>query len=171
MLLAEDWRGNLRITQLQSRAQFSMWAVMASPLIISANIRNMSKMNIETYTNSEVIAVDQDPLGIQGERVVGGDLDRTKCSATNVDNCVNVWVRKLSGGRAAVVFINVGPTAASSVACDAACLTQTGLAGKAVTVRDLWLHQDIATEPKLAELSVKTLEAEGGHRMLLLTPR
>ena len=51
-----------------------MWAVMASPLIISANIRNMSTMNIETYTNAEVIAVDQDALGIQGERIMGGDL-------------------------------------------------------------------------------------------------
>lgn len=59
LLLAEDLNGNLRVTQLQSRAQFSMWAVMASPLIISANIRNMSSMNIETYTNAEVIAVDQ----------------------------------------------------------------------------------------------------------------
>jgi|EP01043_Picozoa_sp_COSAG02_P018199 alpha-galactosidase len=59
LLLAEDLNGNLRVTQLQSRAQFSMWAIMASPLIISANIRNMSSMNIETYTNTEVIAVDQ----------------------------------------------------------------------------------------------------------------
>jgi alpha-galactosidase len=50
LLLAEDWQGRLRMTQLQSRAQFSMWAVMASPLIISANIRNMSKMNVETYS-------------------------------------------------------------------------------------------------------------------------
>ena len=35
LLLAEDWQGNLRVTQLQSRAQFSMWAVMASPLVIT----------------------------------------------------------------------------------------------------------------------------------------
>ena len=41
----------------------AVWAVMASPLIISANIRNMSKMNLETYTNAEVIAVDQNELG------------------------------------------------------------------------------------------------------------
>ena len=45
------------MTELQTRAQFSMWAIMASPLIISANIRNMSATNIETYTNKEVIAV------------------------------------------------------------------------------------------------------------------
>ena len=56
LLLAETWTGALRMTQRQSRAQFSMWAVMASPLIISANIRNMSRENIETYTNTEVIA-------------------------------------------------------------------------------------------------------------------
>ena len=47
LLLAEDWTGRLRITQLQTRAQFSMWAVMASPLIISANIRNMVRWKLD----------------------------------------------------------------------------------------------------------------------------
>ena len=46
----------------------------ASPLIISANIRNMSQVNLETYTNREVIAVDQDPLGMQGTRIMGHNL-------------------------------------------------------------------------------------------------
>ena len=51
-----------------------MWAVMASPLLISANIRNMSAMNLETYKNKEVIDVSQDSLAQQGIRVVGGPL-------------------------------------------------------------------------------------------------
>ena len=46
----------------------------ASPLIISANIRNMSDMNVETYTNREVIAVDQDTLAVQGTRIMGYNL-------------------------------------------------------------------------------------------------
>eukprot|EP00038_Savillea_parva_P028759 m.66863 g.66863 ORF g.66863 m.66863 type:complete len:558 (+) comp8393_c0_seq1:219-1892(+) len=74
LLLAEDLHGQQRMTELQTRAQFSMWAIMASPLIISANIRNMSATNIETYTNKEVIAVDQDVLGKQGTRVFGTNL-------------------------------------------------------------------------------------------------
>jgi len=74
LLLAEDEHGNKRVTEMQSRAQFSMWAVMASPLLISANLRNMSATNIETYRNTEVIAVNQDPLGKQGIRMAGGPL-------------------------------------------------------------------------------------------------
>ena len=47
---------------------------MASPLLISANIRNMSAENLATYSNAEVIAIDQDVLGLQGTRLVGGNL-------------------------------------------------------------------------------------------------
>ena len=60
----------------------------------------------------------------------------------------NVWARRLSGGRVALVFINVGKEAAT-VTCGAACLEKTGLAGKSVTVRDLWKHAALAPEPKL----------------------
>lgn len=74
LLLATDWQGKLRQTEQQTRAQFSMWAVMASPLLISANVLNMSAMTLATYTNKEVIAVSQDPLGEQGTRIVGGSL-------------------------------------------------------------------------------------------------
>lgn len=50
---------------------------MASPLIISGNLRNLTAYNYETYTNPEVIAVDQDPLTKQGIRLVGGDMYST----------------------------------------------------------------------------------------------
>jgi hypothetical protein len=77
----------------------SMWAIMASPLIISANLRNMSAMNIETYTNREVIAVDQDPLGKQGTRVYGGDMAgggnggwrRATAQACNANDKHQIW--------------------------------------------------------------------------------
>jgi len=75
LLLAEDWKGDQRQTEMQTRAQFSMWAIMASPLLISANVRNMSAMNLATYTNKDVIAVSQDSLAKQGVRLVGGNLD------------------------------------------------------------------------------------------------
>lgn len=83
----------------------------------------------------------------------------------------NVWSRKLSGGKVAIVFLNVGATVAPNVTCDAACIVKTGLAGKAVTVRDLWLKKDISTEESLSELTATNLPAEGGHLMLLLTPK
>jgi len=51
-----------------------MWATMASPLILSQNVVNMSSFRFESYSNPEVIAVNQDPLVRQGERILGGDL-------------------------------------------------------------------------------------------------
>ena len=74
LLLAETWDGKLRMTPTQTRTQFSMWAIMASPLLISANIRNMCAENLVTYKNKEVIDVNQDDLGKQGTRLVGGPL-------------------------------------------------------------------------------------------------
>ena len=44
-------------------AQFSLWAVMAAPLLIGSNVLNMSAWDYQTYTNAEVIAIDQDSLG------------------------------------------------------------------------------------------------------------
>ena len=82
----------------------------------------------------------------------------------------NVWARKLSGGKVAIVFLNVGSTVAPNLTCNGSCIEQTGLAGKAVTVRDLWLHKDIGTESNLAELTANDLAPKGGHQMLLLTP-
>ena len=51
-----------------------MWAVMSSPLLMSSDILNISSMNLETYSNSKVIAVNQDDFGKQGIRVAGNDL-------------------------------------------------------------------------------------------------
>lgn len=43
-----------------------MWAILAAPLVLSTNIRELSDYMLDTYTNAEVIAVDQDKLGKQG---------------------------------------------------------------------------------------------------------
>lgn len=74
LLISTDHTGRVLATERQSRAQFSMWAVMASPLLISGDIRKLSPYVLETYKNSEVIAVNQDLLGKQGVRLAGGPL-------------------------------------------------------------------------------------------------
>ena len=74
MLNSRDHRGRPLLTELQTRAQMSMWSVLAAPLIISGTLLRISDEALATYTNAEVIAVDQDPLGRQGERLAGGNL-------------------------------------------------------------------------------------------------
>eukprot|EP01097_Dermamoeba_algensis_P008547 TRINITY_DN5734_c0_g1_i1.p1 TRINITY_DN5734_c0_g1~~TRINITY_DN5734_c0_g1_i1.p1 ORF type:complete len:191 (+),score=41.77 TRINITY_DN5734_c0_g1_i1:604-1176(+) len=78
MLMSSDPSANVYLTPTQSRTMFSLWSVMAAPLLISTSLDHISSWDLETYSNQEVIAVDQDPLGLQGKRIVGG----------NVSNCI-----------------------------------------------------------------------------------
>ena len=54
------------MTENEDRAHFTMWCMMASPLILGNDLRNMSEATRNIIMNKEMIAVDQDPLGIQG---------------------------------------------------------------------------------------------------------
>jgi alpha-galactosidase len=65
MLLGSDTTTARYLTPTQSRTQFSLWAVMAAPLLIGANPSRMSAFDLQTYANKEVIAVNQDVLGVQ----------------------------------------------------------------------------------------------------------
>ena len=64
----KDQPATTELTDAQGRTQFNMWSMLAAKLIISADPRTFSAYTNETYTNPEVIAVDQDPLGKQGRR-------------------------------------------------------------------------------------------------------
>ena len=61
--------GNGLMTFEEYKAHFSLWALMKAPLLIGCDVRNMSAETKTILTNKEVIAVNQDPLGIQGRRV------------------------------------------------------------------------------------------------------
>jgi alpha-galactosidase len=78
----------------EDRAHFSMWAMMAAPLIAGNDLTTMSKETLDILTNREVIAINQDALGIQGyrHRVLVGSVE--------------VWVKPLSGGDLAIAFLN-----------------------------------------------------------------
>lgn len=81
------------MTVAEDRAHFSLWAIVAAPLIAGNDLRAMSKETIEILTNKEVIAVNQDSLGVQGFRY-------------SDDGPVEVWVKPLSKGDWAVCFLN-----------------------------------------------------------------
>ncbi len=112
----------------EDRAHFSLWAIMAAPLLAGNDIRGMSTATKTTLTNTEVIAVDQDPLGVQGTLVASPATD------------VQVWAKKLSGtDTVAVALLNRGSSAASITAPWSAI----GLPAGSATVRDLWSHMDL----------------------------
>src|SRR6202020_20925 len=87
--------GNGGMTDTEYRAHFSLWAILAAPLIAGNDLRNMRPEIHDILTNKEVIAVDQDPLGHEGERVwKNGDFE--------------VWAKQLKDGGRAVVLLNRG---------------------------------------------------------------
>mmetsp|Transcript_36419 Transcript_36419/g.93945 ORF Transcript_36419/g.93945 Transcript_36419/m.93945 type:complete len:612 (+) Transcript_36419:102-1937(+) len=63
MLIGSSSGAKLTLTPTQSRAQFSLWCIMAAPLFLGASVLNLSPHDIETYTNQEAIAINQDPSG------------------------------------------------------------------------------------------------------------
>jgi alpha-galactosidase len=63
-------------TDEQARAQFTMWSIFPTNLLISQNMLQWSDYALETYSNAELIAINQDPLGTPAQRIVGNDLDR-----------------------------------------------------------------------------------------------
>ncbi|HEY7370557.1 MAG TPA: glycoside hydrolase family 27 protein [Polyangia bacterium] len=122
--------GNSGLSDTEGRAHFSMWALMAAPLIAGNDLRSMSAATKTTLINSEVIAVDQDPLGQQGRLVAS--------PGTNLQ----VWSRTLAGTNTrAVVLLNRG-AAAASIAVQWSAL---GIPAGAATVRDLWAHSDLGS--------------------------
>ncbi|RYY61637.1 MAG: glycoside hydrolase family 27 protein [Chitinophagaceae bacterium] len=77
----------------EARAHFSMWCMIAAPLIAGNDLRKMDPETKTILTKKEVIAVDQDSLGIQGFRY-------------NVRDSVETWFKPLKNGDWAVCFLN-----------------------------------------------------------------
>ncbi len=85
--------GNGALTPDEERAQMSVYAIAAAPLILAADLRTIGRDSLAILTNREVIAVDQDALGKPGQRIRQEDGEE-------------VWVRELTGGRRAVLLFN-----------------------------------------------------------------
>ncbi|CAK0783007.1 hypothetical protein CVIRNUC_006202 [Coccomyxa viridis] len=85
--------GGSKLTYTEQRSHFALWAVIKSPLIIGADLRNMKKEELTLLKSREVIAINQDPLGIAGDRVWK-------------QGPYEVWAAPLLGGARAVVLFN-----------------------------------------------------------------
>ena len=85
--------GNGGMTADEYRAHFSLWAMMAAPLIAGNDIAHMSADTRSILTNKDVVAIDQDPLGRAGHRV-------------RKDGGLEVWSRDLADGSRAVLLLN-----------------------------------------------------------------
>jgi alpha-galactosidase len=119
--------GNGGMTTTEYRSHFSLWALMAAPLMAGNDLRSMAPDIREVLTNKEVIAIDQDPLGRQGRRVAkDGDLE--------------VWAKQLKDGDRAVMLLNRGSSQQNATVS----WEQIGYpVHLSASVRDLWAHKDL----------------------------
>jgi alpha-galactosidase len=127
------------MTPAEYRAHFSLWAMMASPLMAGNDVAHMDATTRSILFNADVIAIDQDPLGVQGHRVwKSGERE--------------VWVKPLAGGARAVLLLNRG----SQPANIAATAEQLGYPPRVrANVRDLWAHKRLKRWSGKIEASVE----------------
>ena len=76
--------GNSGITDTEGVSHFSLWAISKAPLLIGCDITNMSAATLATLTNPEVIAVNQDKLGVQAKKVAISSSQLPNASAAVV---------------------------------------------------------------------------------------
>ncbi len=129
--------GNPGLTLGESRAHFSLWCILAAPLMAGNDLRIMTPDILEILTNKEAIAIDQDPLGKQGYRFMD---HRGK----------EIWVKELSGGNWAVCFFNDEDVALHlRINWEHISI----LNGK-YEVRDIWSKKDLGTTEKNMQFEI-----------------
>ena len=110
-----------RLTADEQYTHISLWALLASPLLIGCDLENLDPFTFGLLSNTEVLDVNQDPLGLQASKVSEG-----------------VYVKPLEDGGLAVGLFNTGDTPAQIGFSP----RRLGLFGK-MTVRDLWRQLDL----------------------------
>ena len=128
--------GNEGLSETESRAHFSLWCLLAAPLIAGNDVREMSDATRKILTNEEAIAINQDAAGIQGtKRRDDGDEE--------------VWAKPLANGDVAVGLLNRG----ESISTITTTAEEVGLdtkRGPGYVVRDLWEKQEAFTTGDIA---------------------
>ncbi|MEV5838752.1 glycoside hydrolase family 27 protein [Nocardia sp. NPDC052112] len=133
------------LTPDEQRAHFSLWAMLAAPLLAGNDVRTMSAETAAILTSREVIAIDQDPAVAQGRFLPGND---------------RVMVKHLSDGSVAVALFNPS-NAPEAITTSAA---EIGLDhADHYTIRNAWTHTTAVTEATISDLAVPA------HGVTLLT--
>jgi alpha-galactosidase len=130
--------GNGGMTFDEYKTHMSLWAILAAPLLAGNDLKNMSAETRELLLNKDLIAVDQDALGKQGDRV-------------SAKGMVEIWARPLAGDAKAVGLFNRDDQA-KSVTLEFSSLGFTGN----VKVFDLWQHKELGLMKNEYTVSVPT---------------
>jgi alpha-galactosidase len=123
--------GNPGLSLTESRAHFSLWCMLAAPLMAGNDVRKMSPEIRAILTDQDVIALDQDPLGKEGYQF----MDQPG---------KEIWVKELSNGKWAVCFFN---SSDSKMQIRVKWVNFSFLTGT-YQIRELWQKKDVGTTDK-----------------------
>lgn len=117
--------GNQGLSYTEQQSHFALWCIMSSPLFLGNDPRNMDQFEKDLITNRELISINQDP--------------EEQGSIIKEDSQSQIWMKKLSDGRVAVLFLNQDVKVKHDITFN---LSEIGLNGKA-KVRDVINHRNI----------------------------
>ncbi|XP_074618433.1 alpha-N-acetylgalactosaminidase-like [Acropora palmata] len=141
--------GDFGLSFEQSKTQFALWSIMASPLIMSNDLRKIPSWAKDILLNSEVIAVNQDKLGKMGRRVQTGQSE--------------IWARPLADGAVAAVLFSHSESTPVTLS---ASFELVGLHATQAMAHDLFEHKDLG----LYKDSFKAIVNPTGVVMVKLIP-
>ncbi|MFN8074522.1 MAG: alpha-galactosidase [Kineosporiaceae bacterium] len=119
MDMLEVGRGGM--TDTEQRSHFALWAIMNSPLIAGNDLRTMSTTTRDILTNRDLLAINQDPLGMQARQI-------------SFDGTRRVLAKPMADGSWAVALFNQG-TSTTTISTNAAAI---GATGGPFTLKDAW---------------------------------
>jgi hypothetical protein len=133
-----------RFTHDEQRTLMSLWSLNSSPLMLGMNLPDDDAWTTSLLTNDEVLAIDQDPLGLSAKRV-------------SQQNGLEIWVKDLKDGSKAIGLFNRTATNATVTLN----WTESGLSGRQ-TLRDLWQHKKLGSFKRAYSATVQA------HGVILL---
>jgi len=140
--MLEVGNGGMKLDEY--RTHMSLWAILAAPLLAGNDLTAMTPETVALLTNRQVVAIDQDAMGKEGDRV-------------SAEGPIEIWMRPLSGGGAAIGVFNRNP----GVQTTTVDLRQFGF-GPSARVRDVWADTQM---PSAAHPYALTIP---GHGVVLL---
>jgi alpha-galactosidase len=139
--------GNGKLTLEENRTHMGMWAMLAAPLLAGNNLSQMTPEVTAILTNREIIAIDQDKLGRQAERLYA-------------EGPVEIWSRPLADGSVALAIFNFGE--------DRSFLRGISLHLKEAGAGNGWKARDVLAAKDMGPVTDKTAITLPRHGSLIL---
>ena len=130
------------LTDAENRAHFSIWCMLAAPLMAGNDLRKMSDETKNVLTNKDVVAIDQDSLGIEALKYSDKDS-------------LEIWCKPLTNGNWAVCFLNRSSQPKqiefnwqNEIVNDTLSKRELNANTETYHLKDLWLKKDLGNTKK-----------------------